>query len=72
MFEKYIKNARTDVYNLICYNDAYGKQQSSYFDNVRSGGVYVISLNSTTRALDWIVETFDCIDCWLKVFDKNQ
>ena len=27
VFEKYIRNTRTDIYNIICYTDAHDKQQ---------------------------------------------
>ena len=40
VFEEFIKNARTDKYNIICSIDAHEKQYPSSFDDVSSGGGY--------------------------------
>ena len=51
VFEKYIRNARTNRYNLMCYIDADEKQQPLYVDNGSSGGGKAIPSNLTTEAL---------------------
>ena len=51
MFEEFIRNARTDRYNLMCYIDAHEKNNSSVNDYGSSGGGYPLPLNSTTEAL---------------------
>ena len=38
MFEFYIRNTRTDRYNLICSIDAHKKQQPSISDECRRSG----------------------------------
>ena len=37
-FEKYIKNARTDRYNLVCFIDSHEKQHPAYVDDGNIGG----------------------------------
>ena len=71
MFEKYIRNARTDRYILICSIDSHEKQQPSYVDDgsIRSGDT--LPSNSTTQVLYSLGETFDFVDFWLKGFDQN-
>ena len=48
MFEDFIRDARTDRYNLMCYIDAHGKNNPSEHDDGNIGGGYQIPLNSTT------------------------
>ena len=38
VFEGFIRNARTDIYNIMCSIDAYKKEHQSYFDDGSSGG----------------------------------
>ena len=71
MFEKYIRNAITNIYNIICSLDANEKQQPSYIDDGISGGGNEIPQNSTTEALASLGAIFYFVDCWLKVFDQN-
>ena len=71
VFEKYIRNARTDRYNLMCYIDAHEKQKPSYFDDGSSGGGKSIPSNSTTESLDSLGEAFYLIGFWQKCFDQN-
>ena len=52
VFEKYIRNSRTERYNLMCSIDAHDKQQTSHVDDGSSGGGKSIPPNSTTEALD--------------------
>ena len=49
--KKYIRNARTDIYNIMCYIYAHDKQQPSSVDDVSSGGGNTLPSNSTTEAL---------------------
>ena len=51
MFEYFIKNVRTDIYNLMCYIIAHDKQQPTYFDYESSGGGRQIPKNETIEAL---------------------
>ena len=48
VFEKFIRNARTDKYNLMCFIDAQKKKNPPEHDYENSGGGYTIQLNSTT------------------------
>ena len=69
--KKYIKNTRSERYNIICSIDAHEKQiPSSIYDGI-SGGSNTIQLNLKIEALASLGATFYFIDCWLKCFDKN-
>ena len=70
-FKIYIRNARTDRYNLMCYIDAHEKQHTSYVDDSISIGDNTIPSNSTREALDSLCATVDFIDCWIKCFGKQ-
>ena len=48
VFEYFIKNERTDSYNIMCSIIGYDKQQSIYVDYEISGGGRPIPKNSTT------------------------
>ena len=43
VFEGFIRNARTDRYNIMCSIDAHEKKHPSTFDDGRSGGGYEIT-----------------------------
>ena len=66
MFEEFIKNSRTDRYNIMCYIDDNKKNIPLVHSDGISGGGYPIPLNSTTEALVSISTTIDFIDCWLQ------
>ena len=70
-FKIYIRNARTDRYNLMCYIDAHEKQHTSYVDDSISSGGKAIPPNLTTKALDSLGAAYDFVYCWLKCFDQN-
>ena len=71
LFEGFIRNARTDRYNIMCYIDAHEKDhQSSCYDG-SSGGVFPLTSNPTTESLDPLGATIDFIGCWLKSFEKK-
>ena len=40
VFGEFIRNARTDRYNIMCSIDAHEKENPSPLDDVRSGGGY--------------------------------
>ena len=42
VFEEFIRNAKTDIYNLMCSIDAYDREHLSYFDDVSSGVGYAL------------------------------
>ena len=48
MFEYFIRNVRTDIYNIMCSINAHDKQQPTYVDDTRSGGSILIPKNTTT------------------------
>ena len=50
--EDFIRNARTDRYNIMCYITAHDKQQPTYVDDATSGGGRAIPKNTTTVALE--------------------
>ena len=67
----YLRNARTDIYSIMCSIDAHEKQQTLYAYCGISIGSKEIPLNLTTEALDSLGATFDSVDCWIKLFDQN-
>ena len=70
VFEGFIRNARTDRYNIMFAIDAREKiNPSEHYDGGRSG-VYPLPSNSTTKALVFLDATIDFIGCWLKA--NNQ
>ena len=72
MFEKYIRNAITDRYNLICSIDAHEKQHPLSVYDSSSGGGNTIPQNSTTAALASMSATFDFMYFWIKCLDNNE
>ena len=66
VFEKYIRNERTNRYNIICSIYANNKQQTSSVDDGISSGGNELPPNSTTEALASQGANFDFIDCWIK------
>ena len=72
VFEEYVRNERTDRYNIMCYIDAHEKNQQSYIDDVSSGGGNVLPSNSTTEALVSLSATIYFVDCWLKWLEQNS
>ena len=69
-FEEFIRNTRTDRYNLMCPIDAHEKNPSVH-NYGNSGGGYPILLSSTTEALVSISATIDFIGCCLQALDKT-
>ena len=52
LFEAFIINEINDRYNIMCYIDAYEREnQSSSCDDVSSGGGCPLPTNSTNEAL---------------------
>ena len=50
LFEGFIRNARTDRYNIMCPIDAHEKEHPSYCDDGRISGGCTLPSNSTTEA----------------------
>ena len=48
MFEEFIRNARTDRYNLMCSINTHEKKNPSEHDYGISGSGYPLQSNSTT------------------------
>ena len=48
VLEVFIRNARTDRYNIMCSIDAHEKEHQKYCDDGRSVGVFPLPSNSTT------------------------
>ena len=71
VFEIYIINAITDIYNLICSTDAINKQQPSSDDDSSSDGGNALPSDSTTELLISLGATIYFIDCWIEFFDHN-
>ena len=44
-FEEFIRNARNDRYNIMCYINAREKENPSESDDGRSSGGYTLLLN---------------------------
>ena len=66
VFEGFIRNAGTNIYNNMCSIDAHVKYHQSYCDDVSSGGGCPLPSNSITEALDSLGATIYFINCWLK------
>ena len=71
IFETFIRNARTEIYNTMCSIDAPKKINPSEHDDESSGGGYPIPSNSTTEASDSLIATIYFIGCWLKSLKHN-
>ena len=71
LFEGFIKNARTDIYNIICSIDAHEKINPSGHYDGSSGGGYPLPSNSTIEALVSLIETIYFISCWLQALEHN-
>ena len=71
LFEGFIRNARTGIYNIMCSIDAHGKYHQSSFDYGNSGGGCPLPSNSTTEALVLLGETIYFISCWLSALEHN-
>ena len=72
MFEKFIINARTERYNIMCSIDAHEKQQSSFIDDGSSGGGNNLPSDLTTESLVSLSETIDFIYCSIKCSEHNS
>ena len=72
VFDVFIRNSRTDRYNIMCYIDAHEKyhQSSSCYDD-SSGGGSPLPTNLTTEAFVSLGATIDLIGCWLKALEHN-
>ena len=51
MFEYFIRNARTDIYNIMYFLTTPDKQQPKYVEYARNVGGRTIPNNTTTVAL---------------------
>ena len=71
VFEGFIRNARTDRYNIMCYIDVHEKKNPLEYDDRSSFGGYPIPSNSTTKALDLLSATIDFIGCCIKALEHN-
>ena len=71
VFEGFIRNTRTERYNIICSIDAHEKEHQSSCDDGSSGGGFPIPSNSTTEVLNSLGATMDFIGCCLKALEHN-
>ena len=71
VFEGFIRNSKTDRYNIMCSIDAHEKYHPSSFDDGSSGVGCPLPLNLTTEALVLLGATIDFISCWLKSLKHN-
>ena len=71
LFEGFIRNARTDIYNIMCSIDAHEKEHPSSCDDGIIGGGCPLPSNSTTEALVLLGATIDFISCWLKSLERT-
>ena len=70
MFEGFIKQARTDRYNIMCSLVAHYRIQDNEQDYKISLGDRVIPKDATVKALFSLGATFNFIDIWLHNFVK--
>ena len=66
MFEYFIKRARTDRYNIMCYLVTHDKMQPTYEDYESSLGDSSIPKYAKTKVLIALGATHNFIDTWLK------
>ena len=71
MFEIFIRNVRTEKYNLMCSVTAHDSQQPTYVDDASISGGRSMHNNETTKALKSLGVTLNFIDCWFKHFQHN-
>ena len=71
VFEGFIRNARTDIYNTTCYTNAHEEEHKLSCDDGHSGGGCRLSSNSTTEALVLLGATVYFIGCWQKSSETN-
>ena len=70
-FEDFIKQARTDRYNIMCSLVAHDSMQEYKQDNESSLGDREIPKDATVKALNSLGATFNFIDIWLHNFRHN-
>ena len=71
LFEGFIRNARTDRYNIMCSIDANEKEHQAYSRDGSSGGGCQLPKHSTTEALELLGETIYFIGCCIKALGNN-
>ena len=69
--EGFIRNSRTDRYNIMCSIYANEKEHQSYCDDGSIGGGCPLPSNSTTRGLYLLGATMDFIGYWLKTLEHS-
>ena len=62
---EFIRNSRTERYNIMCYIDAHKKNPLEHDDGSRAGG-YPLTSNSTKEALVSLIAAINFIGCWLQ------
>ena len=70
-FEGFIKQVRTDRYNIICSLVAHDRLQDNYQDDEISLGDRLIPKDATVKALKSLGATFNFVDIWLHNFRQN-
>ena len=60
MFEEFIKNVRTDRYNLMCSIMVHDKKQPLYDDDSSIVGIPILK-NATTEVLEALGDTLNSI-----------
>ena len=71
MLDDFIRNGKTERFNIMCSITAHDKIQPTYVDYSNSVGGRAISKNATTAALESLGVTLNLIDFWLKLFHNN-
>ena len=71
VFDDFIRNDRTDRYNIMCSIPAHDKQQPTCVDDAGSEVVRAIPKNTTTASLESLGATLNFIHSWLKLFRNN-
>ena len=71
MFEYFITQAGTDIYNIMCSLVAHDKMQPDYEDDERILGYRSIHKDTTPKALKALGVTLNFIDIWIKFFLEN-
>ena len=67
MFEDFVTEAITDIYNLMCSSDSHDKMQLYYKDDEISLGDRQITKDATPKLLTALGATINFIDILLKM-----
>ena len=72
VFDDFIRNDRTYRWSIMWSISAHDKLKPTYIDDASSVCGRSIPKNATIAALSSLGATLNYIDCWLKLFHRNN